>query len=127
MEALMRAVTSRCFVLVVALSAIVPAFAKDDAPMMPPYILRPRTVAVVIDTEAGASVLDPNGNQTARKDVETALLNWGRFQPVMSMHAADLVIVIRKGSKGPADVAIADPRQNRRGGVIEPDPRLRPR
>jgi hypothetical protein len=99
---------------------MLPAFAKDDAPMIPPYILRARTVAVIIDTEAGVSLRDPNANQTARKDVETALLNWGRFQPIMSVEGADLVIVIRKGSKGPADVAIADPRQNRRGGVIEP-------
>jgi hypothetical protein len=103
-----------------ALGFIAPAFAKDDAPVVPEYILRARTVAVVIDTEAGLSVRDPNANQTARKDVETALLNWGRFQPVMSVERADLVILIRKGSKGPADVAIVDPRQNRRGGAIEP-------
>jgi hypothetical protein len=99
---------------------LVPAFAKDDAPLIPQYILRARTVAVLIDTDAGVSVRNPNGNQTARKDVETALLNWGRFQPVMSVQDADLVIVIRKGLKGPADVAVNDPRQNRRGGVIEP-------
>ncbi|HKO20356.1 MAG TPA: hypothetical protein VJU82_15875 [Acidobacteriaceae bacterium] len=116
----MRSVTSKCLVLAVALSAMAPAFAKDDAPLMPPYILRARTVAVVIDTAAGVSVRDPNANQTARKDVETALLNWGRFEPVMSVQGADLVILIRKGSKGPADVAIADSRQNRRGGVVEP-------
>jgi len=116
----MRPVTSKCVLLAIGLSAMVPAFAKDDAPMMPPYILRARTVAVVIDTEAGVSVRDPNANQTARKDVETALLNWGRFEPLMSAEGADLVILIRKGSKGPADVAISDPRQNRRGGVIEP-------
>jgi len=116
----MRSMASRCLVVAVVLSVMAPAFAKDDAPMMPPYILRARTVAVVIDTEAGVSVRDPNANQTARKDVETALLNWGRFEPLMSAEGADLVILIRKGSKGPADVAISDPRQNRRGGVIEP-------
>lgn len=117
----MRSVTSRCLVAAVALSVMVPAFAKnDDAPLIPPYILRAHTVAVLINTESGVSVRDPNANQTARKDVETALLNWGRFQLVMDQHGADLIILIRKGSKGPADVAIADPRQNRRGGVIEP-------
>jgi hypothetical protein len=116
----MRPVTSKCVLLAIGLSAMVLAFAKDDAPMMPPYILRARTVAVVIDTAAGVSVRDPNANQTARKDVETALLNWGRFEPVMSAEGADLVILIRRGSKEPADVAISDPRQNRRGGVIEP-------
>ena len=116
----MLSLRSACLDLLVASSAIVPALAKDDAPVMPPYILRARTVEVVIDTEAGVSLRDPNGNQTARKDVETALLNWGRFEPVLSPQGADLVIVIRKGSKGPGDVTVSDPRQNRRGGVVEP-------
>ena len=116
----MRSVTSKALVAACVLVLFRPAFAKDDAPMMPPYILRAHTVAVLIDTEAGLSMRDPNGNQTARKDVETALLNWGRFQPVMDAREADLVIVIRKATKAPTDVTIKDPRQNRRGGVIEP-------
>lgn len=116
----MRSVASGCLVSAVALGVMVPAFAKDDGPVMPPYILGAQTVAVVIDTEAGVLLRDPNANQTARKDVETALQNWGRYQLVMDQHGADLIILIRKGSKGPADVAIADPRQNRRGGMAEP-------
>jgi hypothetical protein len=97
-----------------------PAFAKDDAPLMPSYVLGARTVAVVIDTEAGISLRDPNANQTARKDVETALQNWGRYQIVMDPRGADLIIVIRKGTKPQADITIVDPRQNRRGGMVEP-------
>ena len=116
----MRSVASRCLVVGVALGVMAPAFAKDDAPLMPPYVLAARTVAVVIDTEAGMSLRDPNANQTARKDVETALLNWGRFETVMDPRRADLIILIRKGTKVPADVTVVDPRQNRRGGVIEP-------
>ena len=116
----MRSVMSKRFGVAVALSVMAPAFAKDDAPVMPPYILAAQTVAVLIDTEAGVSLRDPNANQTARKDVETALQNWGRYQLVMDQHGADLIVLIRKGSKGPTDVAIADPRQNRRGGMAEP-------
>lgn len=116
----MPSVSSKAFVAACVLALLRPAFAKDDAPMMPPYILRAHTVAVLIDPEAGVSMRDPNGNQTARKDVETALLNWGRFQPVMDAREADMVIVIRKASKAPVDATIPDPRQNRRGGVIEP-------
>lgn len=112
---------SRCVVVAAALCVMLPAVAreKDDVPMMPPYILRARTVAIVIDPAAAVSVRDPNGNQTARKDVETALLKWGRFEPILDGRVADLVILIRKGRK-PADVGIADPRQNRRGGMIDP-------
>jgi hypothetical protein len=116
----MQRATLSFWAVAMALGFIAPAFAKDDAPVVPQYILRARTVAVIIDPGAGVSVRDPNANQTARKDVETALLKWGRFQPIMSADQADLVILIRKGSKGPADVTIADPRQNRRGGMIDP-------
>jgi hypothetical protein len=114
----MRALAGKSLLVALGLMLAAPAFAKDDTPIMPQYILRARTVAVLIDPEAGVSVRDPNANQTARKDVETALLKWGRFQTIMNAQAADLVIVIRKGSKGPADVAIDDPRQNRRGGAV---------
>ena len=78
------------------------AFAKSDAPYLPQYILNARTVAVVIETEAGVSVRDPNGNQTARKDVETALLKWGRFQPIMNGETAN-------GKKRPVQVRYSLP------------------
>lgn len=117
----MRRIVLRCSVVAVALGAMLPASAreKEDTRMMPPYILRARTVAVLIDPAAAVSLRDPNGNQTARKDVETALLKWGRFEPILDARDADLVIVIRKG-RTPADVAVPDPRQNRRGGMIDP-------
>jgi len=117
----MRSMVLRCSVVVVALGVMLPASAreKEDTRMMPPYILRARTVAILIDPAAAVSVRDPNGNQTARKDVETALLKWGRFEPTLDARDADLVIVIRKG-RNPADVAVPDPRQNRRGAMVDP-------
>ena len=75
------------------------AFAKDKkkAPL-PPDILQARTVLVVIDPHAGSDAQAPIANQRALKDVERALANWGRFEQVTDILAADLVITVRKGS-----------------------------
>jgi hypothetical protein len=107
--------------LVVAGLLVKGALAKNkNDKVLPDYILRAHTVAVMIDPSAGLSVDDPRANQVAQKDVETALANWGRFQPLMSPEGADLVIVIRKGHGRLADGTISDPRQNNRAGVINP-------
>ena len=96
-------------------------FAKDKTkPTVPAYVLRARTVAVIVDPTAGISVEDPRANQVAQKDVETALLNWGRFEPVMGTPGADLIIVVRKGHDRLVDQTIPEPRQNNRAGVINP-------
>ncbi len=50
--------------------------------------------------------------------METALLNWGRFQRVMGPQGADLIIVIRKGHRRLVDATISDPTQNNRPGAI---------
>jgi len=96
------------------------AMAKNDKPILPAYVLQAHTVAVVIDPDAGFSVDDPRGNEVAQKDVETALLNWGRFLPVLSVAQADLVIVVRKGNRKLVNETISDPRQNNRPGSITP-------
>ncbi len=96
-------------------------FSKDKSkPTIPVYVLRARTVAVIVDPGAGMSVDDPRANQIAQKDVETALLNWGRFEPVIGTSGTDLIIVIRKGHDRLVDQTIPDPRQNDRAGVITP-------
>lgn len=108
--------------LFAAMLFLVPSgFAKDKTkPTMPAYVLTARTVAVVIDPDAGESVTDPQANQVAQKDVETALVNWGRFEPMISTQAADLIIVVRRGHGRLVDKTIPDPRQNSRAGVINP-------
>ena len=94
-------------------------FAKDkNKPPLPFSVLRAQTVAVVVDPDAGVSMDDPLANQTAQKDVEVALLKWGRYDTVMDVRTADLIIVVRKGHGHLVDDTISDPRQNNRPGVI---------
>ena len=97
------------------------ALAKDKRKStLPTYVLQARTVAVVIDPNAGASLDDPRANEVAQRDVETALLNWGRFQPVLAGQNADLVIVIRRGTGKIASDTIHDPQQGGRPVAIHP-------
>jgi len=106
--------------VILGLLAAAPALAKSKDKTLPPYILQAHTVAVVIDPNSGIDPEDPRANQIAQKDVETALLNWGRFLPVISSAEADMIIVIRKGHGRLVDATITDPRQNNRAGVINP-------
>jgi hypothetical protein len=95
-------------------------FAKDKKNTLPGYVLSAKTIAVIIDPNAGISIDDPRANQDAQKDVETALLTWGRFEPVISTQMADLIIVLRKGNGRMTNQTIPDARQNDRAGVITP-------
>ena len=96
------------------------ASAKDKGPIMPGYVLRAQTVAVMIDPDAVVSLKDPNANQTAQKDVEVALTNWGRFRVVLGGEQADLVIVLRKGLGKLTEETIPDNRPYNRPGSVTP-------
>ena len=96
----------------------VPVLAKSKDKTLPLYILQAHTVAVIIDPSAGVDPEDPQANRVAQHDVETALMNWGRFQRVMGPQGADLIIVIRKGHGRLVDATIRDPMQNNRPGAI---------
>ena len=87
--------------------------AKEKKPVMPTYILTARTVAVVVDPMAGMSLTNPNANPTAQRDVEMALKEWGRFDEVMEVRDADLIIVVRKGTGKLVDETMANPQNNR--------------
>ena len=100
---------------------LVPSFAKDKSKTtLPYYVLHARTVSVVIDPDAGVSPDNPRANEVAQRDVETALLNWGRFEPVLNGPNADLIIVIRRGTGKMAAGTIHDPGQGRRPVTIDP-------
>lgn len=107
-------------VVVMALSVSSIALAKGKKDILPPYVLTAKTVSVVIDPNSGISPDDPLSNQTARKDVEKALANWGRLEPMIAGQPADLIIVVRRGQKHLVSETMPDPRQNDRAGVINP-------
>jgi hypothetical protein len=94
------------------------ALAKDSKPILPAYILNAHSVVVLVDPTAGVSLDDPNANQTARQDVENAMLKWGRFTTRLSTQVADLVIVVRKGRGKLVDETVPDARQNNRPGSM---------
>jgi hypothetical protein len=72
--------------------------AKDKKKaILPDYVLQAHTVAVVVDPDAPVSALHPNDNKQAADSVEKAFMTWGRYQPVIDVRSADLVILIRKG------------------------------
>ena len=96
------------------------ATAKDKKPTVPPYILSAHTVRVIVEPGAGMDVEEPRANQTAQDDVEKALIQWGRFEPVMQDSPADLVITVRKGHDRIAQPTIAGPRIYNRPAVIGP-------
>jgi hypothetical protein len=83
-------------VIVLVASAVLAGGKKKD--LLPAYVLKARTVLVIIDPEAGISMSAPQENKTAQDDVEKALMKWGRFSPVLAGMPADLVITVRKGS-----------------------------
>jgi hypothetical protein len=113
--------TKTAFLTIVLLLSSVSAVGKGKSkPILPPYVLTARTVSVIVDPYAGISMDDPRANQIAQKDVETALSNWGRFEPLIGQSTADLIIVVHKGRNRLVDETIPDPRQNNRAGVINP-------
>ncbi|MBB5055531.1 hypothetical protein HDF16_000200 [Granulicella aggregans] len=107
-----------CAMIPIAIAPL--AGARTSKPIVPTYVLQAHTVAVVIDPDAGMSLDNPQANETARKDVETALANWGRFTTVLGPEQADLVIVLRKGNEKAVSETVPAPRQNSRPGVITP-------
>jgi hypothetical protein len=95
MEALMTA--RLCSLLALIGLLITPALAKNKKPVLPEYVLRARTVLVVIDPDAGEPLDQPNANAMARESVEKALMEWGRFRLVMDGAESDLIISVRTG------------------------------
>jgi hypothetical protein len=84
--------------LLAALLAV-PANAKDKKKSsLPEYVLRATTVLVVVSPDAGEPLHEPRANETARDNVERALMQWGRLHPVMDGQESDLVIAVRTGS-----------------------------
>jgi hypothetical protein len=88
----------RAALLVILSLAILTIAGNKKKSTLPAYVLKARNVVVLIDPSAGLSVTSPLGNKTAQEDVEKALMNWGRLNPVIDTTNCDLVITVRKGS-----------------------------
>lgn len=98
---------------------IAPLQAKDKKPVLPEYVLRARTVLVVIDPDAGEPLDHPNANATARDNVEKALMDWGRFSLVMDGQESDLVIMVRTGNGRALQPTIKGGPIDQRGGIAQ--------
>jgi hypothetical protein len=68
--------------------------------ILPDVVINAQTVAVVIMPNVAEPISNPNLSRNAQSYVENALVKWGRLRPVISTQDADLVIAIRKGTKG---------------------------
>lgn len=86
---------------------------------LPGYVLEAQTVLVMIDPDAGTAMNDPQGNRTAREDVEKALMRWGRLRLVMSTSLADLVILIRRGNTQPVQPTVSGEPPNDRPVIVQ--------
>ena len=97
-------------------------FANDKKkPTLPATVLSARTVAVMVDPDAGVSADYPLGDKTAVEDVEKAFANWGRFKPVMRGMSPDLVVVIHKGNGKLVQPTVHGPSPNDRPVIIQPN------
>jgi len=97
MEAVMLIRMRVPFLLLLSFASLAMAGNKKKI-LLPAYVLKARTVVVLIDPNSGISPEAPLANKTAQEDVEKALMKWGRLTPVLDPQTADLVITIRKGS-----------------------------
>jgi hypothetical protein len=88
--------------------------------LLPAYILKARTVLVLIDPAAGTSTTSPLANKTAQEDVEKALMKWGRLTPSLDAQTADLVITVRKGTGKIVQPTIGGMPTNDRPVIVQP-------
>ena len=71
---------------------------KKNKKVLPESVLRAQTVCVVIQAGAREPMSDPNANLKAQREVEKAIMKWGRFQLAPDVETADLVIAVQKGT-----------------------------
>src|ERR1700745_876566 len=107
-----------CSLLVPLLLLISAANGKDKhKSTIPEYVLRAQTVRVVIDPDAGEPLDHPNANAMARDNVEKAIMEGGRVQPVLDSQESDLIVVVRTGNGRTVQPTIRGGPIDQRAGV----------
>jgi len=86
------------FMALAMVSAISVIADKKNKKVLPEVVLRAQTVCVVIQASAREPMADPDANVKAQKEVENAILKWGRYQLALDVETADLVIAVQKGT-----------------------------
>src|SRR5260221_10161496 len=82
-----------------AIALVVSATPKDkEKVLLPDYVLKAETVAVLILPDTPELMNDPFANRKAQKEVEKAVMEGGRFRLTQEAFTADLVIGVRKGT-----------------------------
>jgi len=109
----------RVLTLMMVLIASLAIAGPKKKDLLPAYVLKARTVLVIIDPESGTSMTAPQANKTAQDDVEKALMKWGRFAPVVPGMPADLVITVRKGSGKVMEPTIGGEPKNDRPVIVQ--------
>ena len=87
--------------------------------VLPDYVLAAQTVMVLIEPGAGIPVNDPGANKTAQDEVEKALMRWGRLRLTVDVAQADLLIVIRKGTKNVIQPTVSGEPTNDRPIIVQ--------
>ena len=85
-------------VLLVVILAGIASVKKKEKASLPDFVLKAKTVLVVIIPDAGEPINDPSANRTAQEEVEKAFLKWGRYRLALDKYTADLIIGVRKGT-----------------------------
>jgi hypothetical protein len=111
----------RLLLTLVLLFACMAGADKKKKSTLPDYVVEAHTCFVLVDPDAGTPLNDPNANKTAQRDVEIALLNWGRLRPVESMSMADLVITVRTGNGKIVRPTVDGEPTNDRPVIVEPN------
>jgi hypothetical protein len=92
---------------------------KKQKAVLPDYVIKAQSVAVMILRYAREPLVDPAANLKSQEEVEKALMKWGRYRLTQEASTADLVIGVRKGTGKVVSPTIGGPGDRRGGTTVE--------
>src|SRR5262249_17415318 len=81
------------------------------------YVLNAQSIRVLILPDAAEPLMDPTANRKAQEEVEKAITKWGRYRLTQEATTADLVIAVKKGTKGVGPTLSGGPEEKQPGGI----------